>query len=355
MSVVPKSLGKEKPSFVQERAHPLSADDVDGFLCACLEGCPRSRSLCAPSFPVPPQQTTTRSLCYPNLMIPRPRCGRACRADHSRMIATPPLPTYKHQMAGKSTLNRQPSDYKDQFWGHREAPVVPGEIVGGTSPEPENLCESICDKAEYSLQYPYGERSLTEAPYFVQDIQSPVFHADGTPVNGLNVNPADSVGRNPAAADSVDCTPATADSADFDGRNIASSLGPQSSQPPHPNSPPYLPCQLDAHRRRMGLLRRFMIWIRRGSVKSMHACLHAEMAQVTEILRYMESSIAQTQQAIDHMSTIGPNLPPSSMHSDASRSERFRGANNGIDPREDTPGNLAHSMSEADAVRSNCC
>jgi hypothetical protein len=177
MSTMQKSLEKEKPFLARERVHPLSADDVDRFLCACSEGCPRTRSLFTPSFTVPPQQeSATRSLNYPNLTIPRRQpgegslcypnltirrrrpgealslCGRACRANHSRMIATPPLPTYKHQMAGKSTLNRPPSDYKDQFWGNREAPVVPGVIVGGTSPEPENCfsCESICSKAEYT-------------------------------------------------------------------------------------------------------------------------------------------------------------------------------------------------------------
>jgi hypothetical protein len=48
----------------------------------------------------------------------------------------------------------------------------------------------------------------------------------------------------------------------------------QPSRPPHPNSPPFLPCQLDTHHRRTGRLRRFMNWIRRGVVKSMHEGFH---------------------------------------------------------------------------------
>jgi hypothetical protein len=237
-------------------------------------------------------------------------------------------------------------DYKDQMCGNRVSPGLEtnlplvscfpcGVDVEATLQGPEGpsvRVEADGHVQRRPLRFPYGAGSRAkESSRRHQYRQGRV---PAYPMDTSNLGQHDEVPR------AIPC-----ESCDDSNPNV----------PPNPNSPRgLLPCQLDAQRRRkMGLLRRFFHWLRHREVKTVHTCMHAEFAELWTYLQGVESSIVQ--RAIDHVSTIGPNVaqPLSIIIPPTVPPETFHPMNHVANIRQsaDVPGTLADSVSEDDDVR----
>jgi hypothetical protein len=240
-------------------------------------------------------------------------------------------------------IERMP-DYKDQMCGNRVSPRLEtnlplvscfpcGVDVEATLQGPEG--PSGCCEGGQSwrrpLRFPYGARSrANESSRHHQNRQ-----------RGVLVYPMDTSNLGRAQHDQAPQAFPSDSWCDDPNHNV----------PPNPKSPrELLPCQLDAQRRRqMGLLRRFLQWLRHREATAVHTCMHAEFAEVWTYLKGMESSIVQ--QAVDRLSTIDTNAAqPLSVIPSTVPPETFHPMNHGANVRQsaDVSGTIADSVSEDD-------